>query len=72
LIIPIKKEYKLPEVQSDLTHDGIVLMTKNISANFFCYNKRKMNNDEVNECVKWFIDYMNIENDLDVEWNQTS
>jgi len=73
LIIPIKKDYGLPESQDDLRHDGIALLVRNISSNFRRYNKRKMNDDdEVNKYVMIFIDRMNIENDLDVEWNQTS
>lgn len=68
----IKHEYGLPESQDDLRHDSISIMTSNMSAAFLRFNDRHMNQQEIEKIVDLFKSNLYINNNINIEWDQTS
>jgi hypothetical protein len=68
----IKPIYKSKDVQDDLTLDSLHIMSMNITHNFKRYNNRFMNEKEIDKLVKMLYSSLRIQNEIDVEYNQTS
>ena len=68
----IKEIYGKEEIQSDLTLDSLVLFAKNITNNYFNFNKRTITKDDIDKLVDFFGNELYKYNEIEIEWDQTS
>jgi len=68
----IKDFYGDTDIQQELLEDSIVLFSLNISGNFVRHFKRKMTKKEIDNIAKFFYNRLMIDNDIEIEWDQTS
>lgn len=71
-IYHIKKEYGNPHIQEDMLHDTLLLLSMNITAKHQKIKNSLLTKEEIDDIVIVFKDYLNKENLIEIDWNQTS
>jgi hypothetical protein len=71
-IYHIKKEYGDSHIQEDMLHDTLLLLSMNITAKHQKIKNSLLTKEEIDDIVVVFKDYLNKENLIEIDWNQTS
>jgi len=68
----INKIYTNNDYHDDILHDSIVIFSRNITSGFMMHKKRNLTSNDVDAIIRKLKEELFLENDIGIDWDQTS